>query len=164
MQHQHFCSHCSPKNKNQSFVNTAVPHHHGSSDHTHVVLHASHVTIGYRGGSSGGGYVTSSSPTKNPSLSPSHSVQNSGQGSHGHAVSSSPSLWLPTNQGHLYPLSLLTVTAHWVSLASLNHVLNSITSRQLWNLMFNVLLFAVVSCAVNYCIVKHTLLIFVLNM
>ena len=73
-------------------------------------------------------------------------------------------LWPATNQGHLYPLSMLTVTAHWVSLASLNRVLTSITSRQLCNLMFNVLLFAVVSCAINYFIVKYTLLIFVSSM
>ena len=90
MQHQHFCSHCSPKNKNQSFMNTPMPHHHGSSDHTHMMSHASHVTTGYRGGSSGG-YIASSSPTKNPSLSPSKSVQGSGQGGHGRAVSPSPS-------------------------------------------------------------------------
>ena len=85
-QQQHFCSHCSP-NKNQLFTNTQHPHHHGSSDH--VTSHASHMTTGYRAGSSG--YVVSSSPTKNPSLSPSpfssssRSVQGSGkhQASHG---------------------------------------------------------------------------------
>ena len=93
-QQQHFCSHCSP-NKNQSFMNTQHPHHHGSSDHTHVESHASHVTTGYRGVS--GGYVVSSSPTKNPSLSPpssSRSVQGSGglqAGQGGRAVSPSPS-------------------------------------------------------------------------
>ena len=86
-QQQNFCSHCSPS-KNQSFTNTQHPHHHGSSDH--VTSHASHVTTGYRAGSSG--YVVSSSPTKNPSLSPSpsssfsRSVQGSGklQAGHGH--------------------------------------------------------------------------------
>ena len=77
---QHFCPRCSP-NKNQSFINT--PHHHGSSDHTHMSP-ASHVTTGYRGSS---GYVVSSSPTKNISLSPSV-VQGSGGGGR---VSPSPS-------------------------------------------------------------------------
>ena len=84
-QQQHFCSHCSPS-KNKSFTNTQHPHHHGSSDH--VTSHASHVTTGYRAGSSG--YVVSSSPTKNPSLSPSpsssflRSVQGSGKLQAGH--------------------------------------------------------------------------------
>jgi hypothetical protein len=105
-QQQYTCSHCSP-NKSQSFTNTQHPHpHHGSSDHVqHVTSHASHVTTGYRAGSSG--YVVSSSPTKNPSLSPSpsspsssssfsRSVQGSGrlQAGHGHggrAGSPSPS-------------------------------------------------------------------------
>ena len=77
---QHFCPRCSP-NKNQSFIN--IPHHHGSSDHTHMSP-ASHMTTGYRGGS---GYVVSSSPTKNISLSPS-GVQGSGGGGR---VSPSPS-------------------------------------------------------------------------
>ena len=77
---QHFCPHCSP-NKNQSFIN--IPHHHGSSDHTHMSP-ASHMTTGYRCGS---GYVVSSSPTKNISLSPS-GVQGSGGGGR---VSPSPS-------------------------------------------------------------------------
>ena len=81
-QQQNFCSHCSPS-KNQSFTNTQHPHHHGSSDH--VTSHASHMTTGYRVGSSG--YIVSSSPTKNPSLSPSSfstSVQGSGKVQAGH--------------------------------------------------------------------------------
>ena len=79
-QQQHFCPHRSP-NKNQSFIN--IPHHHGNSDHTHLSP-ASHMTTVYRGGS---GYVVSSSPTKNNSLSPS-GVQGSGGGGR---VSPSPS-------------------------------------------------------------------------
>ena len=63
-QQQNLCPHCSPKN-NQSFTN--IPHHHGSSDHTHMSP-ASHMTTGYRGGS---GYIVSSSPTKNISVTPS---------------------------------------------------------------------------------------------
>ena len=77
---QHFCPRCSP-NKNQSFIN--IPHHHGSSDHTHMSP-ASHVTTGYRGGS---GYVVSSSLTKNISLSPSGARGSGGGG----RVSPSPS-------------------------------------------------------------------------
>ena len=89
-QQQHFCSHCSP-NKNQSFMNALQPHHHGSSDHTHV-SHASHVTANYREGS--GGYIVSLSPTKNPSLPPSsssRSAQGSGGLGQGGRVSPSPS-------------------------------------------------------------------------
>lgn len=58
-------------------------------------------------------------------------------------------LWPATSQDLLYPLSLLIVTAHWVSLASLNHVLISIVSLQLCNLMFEYLVIVNVFCMQN---------------
>ena len=67
-------------------MNILEPHHHGSSDHTHM-SHASHMITSYRRGS--GGYVVS---TKGPSRSHSslRSVQgSSGLGQGGH-VSPSP--------------------------------------------------------------------------
>lgn len=87
-QQQHFCPHCS-SSKNPSFTspNHFPGHHHphhGSQqaffNHTHM-SHANHMTTTVVGG-----YVSSSSPTKNISLPP--SVQHSGAASH---VSTSPS-------------------------------------------------------------------------
>ena len=58
-------------------------------------------------------------------------------------------LWPATNQDLHYPPSLWIVTAHWASLASLNRVLTSITSRHLCNLMFDVLI--IVACCHMCC-------------